>query len=125
MQVHNLVNQARLGQGLQPLAYDGALAAAAQSYAQLMANSGCFSHTCPPVTYFVDRVVAAGYTPWLFLGENIAGGQQTAQQVVQDWMNSSGHRANILNANYKDLGVGVAYGGYFGIYWVQEFGSQP
>ena len=59
-QVHNLVNSARAAQGLPPLAYDGALAVAAQSYAQLMANSGCFSHSCPPVTYFVDRVVAAG-----------------------------------------------------------------
>jgi uncharacterized protein YkwD len=123
--VHDLVNAARLTQGLTPLAYDGALTAAAQSYAQLMASTGCFSHTCPPVTYFVDRVVAAGYTPWTYLGENIAAGQQSADEVMQAWMNSPGHRANILSTTYRDIGVGVAYGGPYGIYWVQEFGNQP
>jgi uncharacterized protein YkwD len=123
--VIELVNAARVADGKQPLAYNGALTAAAQSYAQLMANTGCFSHTCPPVTYFVDRVVQAGYSPWSYLGENIAGGQQTADEVFEAWMNSSGHRSNILSANYADIGVGMALGGYFGIYWVQEFGSQP
>lgn len=54
-------------------------------------------------------------------GENIAAGQRTPDEVMQAWMNSSGHRANILNAKYTELGVGYYKGGSYGVYWVQEF----
>jgi uncharacterized protein YkwD len=118
------VNQERAKQGLPPLAWHSALAAAAGSYAQTMASTNCFSHTCPPVTDMVQRDVNAGYFPWRSLGENIAAGQQTPEEVMQAWMNSPGHRANILNASYKDIGIGRATGGSYGIYWVQEFGAQ-
>jgi uncharacterized protein YkwD len=89
-----------------------------------MIDTNCFAHDCGPVPYFVDRVVVAGYTPWRALAENIAAGQPTPQEVVNAWMASTGHRTNILNATYRDTGVGVAFGGTYGIYWVQEFGAQ-
>ena len=73
---------------------------------------------------FVDRDVQAGYTPWTTLAENVAAGQQTPEAVVAAWMNSAGHRANILNPSFRDIGVGVAKGGSYGIYWAQEFGAQ-
>jgi uncharacterized protein YkwD len=122
--VRTLVNQERAKQGLAPLAWHSALASAAQSYATTMASTNCFSHTCPPVTNFVTRVENAGYLSWRSLGENIAAGQQTPESVMQAWMNSSGHRANILSPNFKEIGVGRATGGSYGIYWVQEFGAR-
>jgi uncharacterized protein YkwD len=121
-----LVNQARASQGLQPLVLNAALNRAGQSYAQTMASTNCFSHTCPPVTDFVQRAVQAGYSPWTNLGENIAAGYATTDDTFNGWMNSSGHRANILNPNFRDMGLGVAVvqGSQYRIYWSQEFGSQ-
>jgi uncharacterized protein YkwD len=59
------------------------------------------------------------------LGENLAGGQTTAASVVADWMDSPGHRDNILDPRWRDMGVGVRTGGHFGVYWVQMFGDPP
>jgi uncharacterized protein YkwD len=120
-----LVNQARASQGLQPLVLNAALNRAAQSYAQTMASTNCFSHTCPPVTDFGQRAVQAGYT-WKTLGENIAAGYATADDTFNAWMNSSGHRANILNPDFRDMGLGMAVvqGSQYRIYWAQEFGAQ-
>jgi uncharacterized protein YkwD len=56
-----------------------------------------------------------------YAGENIAAGQRTPQEVVNSWMNSPGHRANILNRNYTKIGVGYASGGEYGTYWTQMF----
>ena len=89
-----------------------------------MAASGCFSHSCPPEPSMVRRAETAGYTSWTNLGENIAYGQRTADEVFQAWMNSSGHRANILNPAFRDLGVGLAYNGSGRPYWVQSFGAR-
>jgi uncharacterized protein YkwD len=122
--VLQLVNGARAQAGLAPLANNAALTSAAQSYSALMASTGCFGHTCGPVPDFSQRVTQAGYTGWTTLGENVAAGAATADEVFNTWMNSPGHRANILNASYRDSGVGMATGGPYGIYWTQEFGAR-
>ncbi|MGH2370266.1 MAG: CAP domain-containing protein, partial [Chloroflexota bacterium] len=119
-----LVNAARADHGLAPLADNAALTRAAQSYAETMASTDCFSHSCGPVPDMVQRAEQAGYSPWTALGENIAAGYRTPEEVVAAWLESPGHRANILNDNFRDSGVGVAYGGRYGIYWVHEFGAQ-
>jgi uncharacterized protein YkwD len=66
-----------------------------------------------------------GYRSWSW-GENIAAGYSTPESVVAGWMASSGHRANILNAGYRDLGVGIVQksGSRYGYYWVQDFGAR-
>lgn len=119
-----LVNEARAREGLSPVSANDALNRAAQSYAETMRDTNCFSHTCQPVPDFVRRAELAGYSPWRTLGENIAYGYQTADAVFNGWMNSPGHRANILNGAFRDMGVGMASGGANGPYWAQEFGAQ-
>ena len=69
-----------------------------------------------------DRARTVGY-PYRKVAENIAAGQRTPQDVVTSWMNSSGHRANILNCNLTEIGVGYATGGSYGRYWTQNFGG--
>jgi uncharacterized protein YkwD len=120
-QVFVLVNQQRAARGLQPLARVGALDRCAQDYAVRMAREGFFAHTAPDGSTPDDRIAATGYQAqgW---GENIAAGQQSADAVMQAWMNSPGHAANILNANFTQIGIGVAAGGNYGIQWVQNFG---
>jgi len=81
------------------------LATAAQQHSDDMANRNYFSHTTPEGVTFDKRENNAGYpSPG---GENIAQGQTTAQQVMTDWMNSPGHRANILNCTFAAIGIGV------------------
>jgi uncharacterized protein YkwD len=118
----DLVNAERQKAGLAPLVVEPHLSQAAQRYVELMASSGCFAHTCGPLPELPQRVEAAGYTSWLRLGENIAGGQKTPEEVVAGWMGSPGHRENILNPDYTQIGVGQARGGPYGVYWGQVFG---
>lgn len=120
-QVFVLVNQQRASRGLQPLTRTGALDRAAQDYAVRMARERFFSHTAPDGSNPGTRIAATGYQARAW-GENIAAGQQSAAAVMQAWMNSSGHAANILNANFTQIGIGVAAGGS-GIQWVQNFGT--
>jgi uncharacterized protein YkwD len=79
-----------------------------------------FSHTRPDgsICFSVFDDVGVGYGA---AGENIAMGQSSPQNVVNDWMNSEGHKANILNSNYKNIGVGVAMDNNGSLYWVQMF----
>lgn len=119
-----LVNEARARESLNPVRANDALNRAAQSYAETMRDTNCFSHTCQPEPNFVRRAEAAGYQPWRNLGENIAYGYPTADAVFNGWMNSPGHRANILNGAFRDMGAGMASGGTNGPYWAQEFGAQ-
>jgi uncharacterized protein YkwD len=123
--VVDLTNAERLQAGLVALNPNPSLGQAAQAYAGVLAASNCFAHTCGPVPDFSQRAVSAGYRGWTALAENIAGGQPTPEAVVAAWMASPGHRANILNAAYTEIGVGVANGGTYGIYWAQEFGTRP
>ena len=124
--VLELTNAERASAGLAPLVASNELQASAQEYTQVLASSGCFEHTCGPVPNFVDRDWQAGYTGWTAIGENIAEGYPTAEDVVAGWMSSPGHRANILSPNFTEIGIGVAGGaGKFGTYWTEEFGARP
>ena len=116
-QVFALVNQARAQAGCKALADDPRLDTAAQQHSDDMADRDYFSHTTPEGVTFDKREEAAGYpSPG---GENIAAGQSSAQQVMTAWMNSSGHRANILNCSFAAIGIGLNTHGW---YWTQDFG---
>ncbi|MFE9748757.1 CAP domain-containing protein [Saccharothrix saharensis] len=118
--VLELTNAERAANGCPALAADDRLAAAARAHSADMAANNYFDHVSQDGRSFVDRVKAAGYpSPG---AENIAAGQRTAEAVVKGWMDSPGHRANILNCKLKALGVGMARGGSYGIYWTQNFG---
>lgn len=121
-QVLELVNAERQRAGLSPLAVHPQLAQAAQAYSELMATTTCFSHNCPPEPDLLRRIELAGSASWAGVGENIAAGQRTAEEVMAGWMASPGHRANILEPRYAALGVGLAADGRGWLYWTQEFG---
>ncbi|MFF0015513.1 CAP domain-containing protein [Streptomyces sp. NPDC005374] len=117
-----LTNRERAGAGLPPLAVDPLLARAAQAYSTDMAARAFYSHTSPEGTQPWDRAAAAGSTR-RSIGENIACGQRSAAEVVEGWMNSPGHRANILKPAFTHIGIGFAGGGPAGTYWTQLFGA--
>ena len=119
-QVVRLVNQERAAAGLGSLASDSQLTAVAQRKAEDMAKNGYFSHTSPTYGSAFDMLKAAGIS-YRTAGENIAKGQKTAETVMNGWMNSSGHRANILSSGYTRIGVGYAVDGSGTPYWVQIF----
>ena len=123
-QVVDLVNVERAKYGLKPVVAKQDLTNVAQLKAQDMYQKRYFSHTSPTYGSPFDMMRKYGIS-YLAAGENIAMGQKTAVQVMQDWMNSPGHRANILNGNYNEIGVGVtnSYTGY-GYIWVQEFARR-
>ncbi|MFI9584325.1 CAP domain-containing protein [Streptomyces sp. NPDC052236] len=120
-EVLSRTNAERSAARLPPLAHDPRLAAAAQAYSTDMATRGFYSHTSPEGLEPWDRARAAGCTH-RGIGENIACGQRSPAEVVQGWMNSPGHRANILKADFTHLGIGFAGGGPAGTYWTQLFG---
>lgn len=116
-EVFALVNQARAQNGCGALKEDTRLDTAAQAHSVDMAQNDYFDHTTPSGVTFDQREKTAGYpTPG---GENIAEGQTSAQQVMTDWMNSEGHRANILNCQFTAIGIGLDTDGW---YWTQDFG---
>ncbi|MFD1152438.1 CAP domain-containing protein, partial [Saccharothrix hoggarensis] len=118
--VVELTNAERAAHGCPALAADDRLAAAARAHSADMAAQDYFDHVSKDGRSFVDRVKAAGYPqPG---AENIAAGQRTPEAVVKGWMDSPGHRANILNCKLKALGAGMARGGSYGVYWTQNFG---
>lgn len=126
VRVLDLTNVERQKAGLAPLVMNAQLSTAAESYSKVLASSGCFDHTCGSVPNFADRATQAGYTGWNSLGENIAAGYATPEDVVSGWMQSPGHRANMLSSKFTEIGVGVVSGsGSYGTYWTQEFGSRP
>ncbi|WP_217168109.1 CAP domain-containing protein [Streptomyces sp. AC512_CC834] len=120
-QVLALVNKERAAAGCSPVTANDKLTRAADDYSDVMASSGVMSHTGPDGSTMAGRVEAAGYQ-WSTLGENIARGQADAASVMDSWMNSEGHRANILNCSFKELGVGVHFGDG-GPWWTQDFGA--
>ena len=119
-QVVNLVNQQRQKYGLSGLKSDSELTRLAQLKAEDMAAKGYFSHTSPTYGSAFDMLKKAGYS-YRTAGENIAMGQKTAETVMNGWMNSSGHRANILGTGYTKIGVGYAVNAKGTPYWVQIF----
>ncbi|WJV44979.1 CAP domain-containing protein [Streptomyces flavofungini] len=115
-------NAHRAAAGLRPLAPDPRLTAAAQAHSADMIARDFYSHTAPDGSEPWHRAAAAG-SAHRTVGENIACGQRSAAEVVEGWMNSPGHRANILKPAFTHLGVGFAGGGSAGTYWTQLFGG--
>jgi uncharacterized YkwD family protein/spore coat assembly protein SafA len=122
-QVITLTNQERAKNGLKPLAANWELSRVARYKAMDMRDKNYFSHTSPTYGDPFTMIKNFGIS-FTAAGENIAAGQKTAQEVVQSWMNSQGHRANILSTTYTQIGVGYAQGGSYGYYWVQQFIRQ-
>jgi uncharacterized protein YkwD len=116
-----LVNQAREKEGLQPLTLDPLLRKGAQVRAAECVKS--FSHTRPNGSSYKTAISEAGVVS-NYTGENVACGHSSAQQVVKAWLNSPGHRDNILNSNFTKIGVGIEKNvgnGYRGYSWSQLF----
>ncbi|MCF6138448.1 SafA/ExsA family spore coat assembly protein [Pseudalkalibacillus berkeleyi] len=122
-QVVQLVNDERAKYGLQPLQENWELSRVARYKSKDMIENNYFSHTSPTYGSPFKMIEDFGIT-YRSAGENIAAGQQTAEEVVNAWMNSEGHRKNILSSNYTEIGVGYAKGGNYGHYWTQMFISQ-
>ncbi|MFE6622984.1 CAP domain-containing protein [Streptomyces sp. NPDC057740] len=118
-EVLQLVNQERAQVGCSAVAANSSLTDLAQDFSEDMAARGFFDHTDPSGASPWDRAAKAGITD--LGGENIARGQADAASVMDAWMNSPGHKANILNCDFKTLGVGVHFGAG-GPWWTQDFG---
>ncbi|MFP4344945.1 MAG: CAP domain-containing protein [Anaerolineales bacterium] len=107
-QVVGLVNARRVEAGCPPLSPDPLLRAAAQGHSEDMARYDFFDHTGSDGRSAGDRLVSVGYAYALY-GENLAGGSSSPEEVVADWMGSPGHRANLLNCDFEEVGVGYYY----------------
>ncbi|MGW1622039.1 CAP domain-containing protein [Streptomyces sp. NPDC002172] len=118
-EVLKLVNEERAKVGCSAVSASSSLTKLAEAFSDDMAARNFFDHTDPDGKTPWDRAAAAGISN--LGGENIARGQATAQAVMDAWMNSEGHRANILNCDFKTLGVGVHFG-EGGPWWTQDFG---
>lgn len=116
-EVIRLVNEIRAKNGLKPLTANWELSRIARYKSQDMVDNRYFSHTSPTYGTPFQMIKAFGLS-YRSAGENIAYGYRTPQAVVDAWMNSSGHRANILNASYTQIGVGYVASGH---YWTQMF----
>lgn len=119
-QVLQLTNQERAKNGLKPLAADWQLSRVAYYKSADMRDKNYFSHTSPTYGDPFTMMKSFGIT-YRSAAENIAAGQQTPSAVVQSWMNSPGHRQNILNGSFTHMGSGYAAGGSYGHYWTQMF----
>ncbi|MFD7701378.1 CAP domain-containing protein [Streptomyces caelestis] len=118
-EVVELVNAERAKAGCSPVKANPTLTEAAQDHSKDMAASGTMSHTGSDGSSPGDRITRAGYS-WSTYGENVAYGYSTPEQVMTGWMNSPGHKENILNCAFKEIGVGLAQPGS---YWTQDFGT--
>jgi uncharacterized protein YkwD len=129
-QVITLINQERTDRGLPALTLNSSLRQAARRHSEDMACNDFFSHTGSDGSTFISRIQDAGYS-YSWAAENIAGsssGSFSAQAVVSMWMNSSGHKKNILSANAVHIGVGFRYAGDsnsgdLDAYYTANFGS--
>ena len=129
-QVLQLVNQYRADGGCNPLEMQSQLSAAAQGHANAMAAKNFFGHASKNGAKFSSRIKAQGYRGHKY-AENIAAGYGSAEKVVSIWMNSSGHRVNIMNCAFTETGIAMAYqeddaplpGSDYPMryYWVQDF----
>ncbi|MFI7600777.1 CAP domain-containing protein [Actinoplanes sp. NPDC049681] len=121
-QVVALSNQARVRAGCKALPVNADLLWAARGHSKYMATTGVFSHTGARNSTFITRARAAGYTA--ARSENIAWGYRTAREVVNGWLASPGHRANLLDCGAKTFAVGVVYSANGTPYYTQDFGSR-
>jgi serralysin len=127
--VLELTNIERSKLGFSPLTFNTQLLNAAANHSQNMALQDFFSHTGKDGSSLASRITATGYQ-FSAAAENIAAGSSTPEQVVSSWMNSSGHRANILNPNLKEIGIGYYFladdtgSVNFNHYWTQVFATS-
>ncbi len=125
-QMIDAVNKERMAIGLSPLEWCPTLASSAKAHSVDMATRDFYDHVTPEGVEVWDRAKSQGYN-YSYVGENIAVGQKSVKEVMIDWMDSKGHRENILLESYTHFGYGKAKGvmdgdpGY--IYWTQNFGS--
>lgn len=126
--VIELTNNFRAQNGLSPLEFDAQLASAAQTHTENMAFQDFFSHTGADGSDVGDRVTNTGYN-YSTVGENIGAGYQTPEAVIQGWIESPGHRENMLNPNFQEIGVGYFFleedtgNQNWNYYWTQVFGA--
>jgi len=120
-QVLTIVNRERKNAGLAPLTQNDSLASVARAHSKDMSDRNFMSHTNPDGLSPFDRIKNAGIS-YRRAAENVAAGQSTPEQVMNAWMNSEGHRSNILNPDLKEIGIGY-YKGDTGYqhYWTQVF----
>lgn len=135
--VIDIVNQERAKEGLAPMKHNPFLEKSAQAHAEDMLTRNYFEHDTPQGVTAEDRIKRDGYLQPFFdcqctksytVGENIAKGQSTAAEVMETWMNSPQHRANIMSADFNEIGIGIipvdpSDTGFIGFYWVQNFGA--
>jgi len=119
----NAVNAERSNEGLGALCYNDKLINAAQIHSDDMAGGNFLSHDGSDGSSPFERITDAGFS-WNYAAENIAQGQQTVESVMTAWMNSSGHRANILSSSSKYFGLGLAYSASNTPYWTQVFANS-
>ncbi|WP_324789330.1 CAP domain-containing protein [Streptomyces sp. H51] len=114
-----LVNSERIKVGCSPVTLNAKLSQAARAHSADMASHNTMSHTGSDGSDPGQRITRAGYL-WSTYGENVAYGYSTPEQVMAGWMASAGHKRNILDCGFKEIGVGVAQPGN---YWTQDFGT--
>lgn len=114
-----LVNKERTAVGCPVLTLNAKLTKAAQDHSADMAANSNMSHTGSDGSDPGQRITRAGYQ-WRTYGENVAYGYSTPAKVMEGWMNSPGHKRNILDCSYKEIGIGLAQPGH---YWTQNFGA--
>ncbi len=119
-----LINDYRIGLGLEPLALNPELGAAAEFHSVDMATKDYFSHTLEDGTTWAENIINHGYEIYP-LGENIAAGNDSAAEAFEQWQNSPEHDANMRNPDYHAIGIGRAYGedSRYGWYWTTTFGG--
>ncbi|AKA61530.1 secreted LysM/SCP-PR1 domain protein [Bacillus phage Stahl] len=122
-QVIKLVNAERAKAGLKPLKENWELSRVAEFKSKDMRDNNYFDHNSKTYGSPFTMIKNFGIS-YKTAGENIAAGQKTPEEVMKSWMNSPGHKANILNAGYTQIGVGYVTGGSYGSYWTQQFISQ-
>ncbi|MGP4100128.1 CAP domain-containing protein [Nonomuraea sp. KM90] len=122
-EVVRLTNAERAKGGCDPLKHDARLRRAAFGHSADMAKNDYFDHDSRDGRDMVDRMRATGFTGSAW-AENIAMGQRSAAEVVRGWMNSDGHRQNIMNCSYTFIGVGAAKDAQGQIYWTQDFATR-
>jgi uncharacterized protein YkwD len=118
------INAQRAAAGKPALARCGSLDRAAQAHTEDQAATNTMTHTGSDGSTLGPRANRAGYLGWTSLGENVAMGYSTVDAVMIGWMNSSGHRANLLNGGYTHVGVGLAHSASGQAYWTQDFGAS-
>ncbi len=119
-----LINDYRIGLGLEPLALNPELGAAAEFHSVDMATKDYFSHTLEDGTTWAENIINHGYEIYP-LGENIAAGNDSAAEAFEQWRNSPEHDVNMRNPDYHAIGIGRAYGedSRYGWYWTTTFGG--